>query len=61
MAIGDLYQTDLWFQFQGDTQNIYTYYLLETASPPVVTSEEEINGYMGLTFVPAMNTGDGSL
>lgn len=53
MAVGDVYQSDIWFSLQGDDVNIYTYHLKEVSAPGVLKSEDDINAQLALSLVPA--------
>lgn len=56
MAVDDVYQTDIFFTFQGDTNNIFTYHLKETNAPAGADSEDEINFFMVNVFIPDLLT-----
>jgi len=54
MATGDIYITNLWFQFQGQTDNIYGYYIQADEDPGLDSDEEQLNDWFDSDFILAL-------
>ena len=46
MSVGDTYQANLFFTLQGQTENVYTFYLREDTEPTSFEQEAEIAIYL---------------
>jgi len=56
MPLGDIYKCETFFDFQGNLNNVYIWYLLTTNDATFGTNEEAINQYFNATAIPELQT-----
>lgn len=54
MAVGDVYQVTLFFDLQGQTENIYQFYLDQTQAGGTPTVEEALNNWAEVEWITDM-------